>query len=224
MCIRDRLFKGLVFDGSAPQNFTIEVKETKKSSEEISFLVKISSTGKKLPVYHYQAEVQLIPKKMKIEAPVFKPSINGNFSPKPGDKLYEDGTLFHGPLYQGINQIKDFTDQQLILACTPVEIPLSDQGQFPVLSANTFFADIQYQGMIVWVDWMNDGAKSLPLRTERVTLYEPVKFGHKFWVHIAIKEANEFMMMADFTLYDENGKVYAVTENGAVTISKDLQW
>lgn len=219
-----KLFKGLVFDGTAPQNFTIEIKETKKSSEEISFQVKISSPGKKLPVYHYQAEVHLVPKKMKLEAPIFKPTLSGNFSPKPGDKLYVDGTLFHGPFYQGIDQIQDFTDQQMILACTAPEIPLSEQGQFPVISANTFFADIQYQGMVVWVAWKNDGAKSLPLRTDRVTLYEPMKFGQKLWVHVAIKESNEFMMMADCTVYDENGKVYAVTENGAVTISKDLQW
>lgn len=219
-----KLFKGLVFDGTGPENFRIEVKETKKSADGIAFQVKISSPGKKLPVYHYQAEVELVPKKMELKAPMFKPTLSGNFSAKPGDQLYVDGTLFHGPYYQGIDQIQDFTDSQMILACTAPEIPLSEQGQFPVHSANTFFADIQYQGMVVWVAWKNSGAKSLPLRTDRVTLYAPMEFGQKLWVHVAIKESNDFMMMADCTVYDENGKVYAVTENGAVTISKDLQW
>jgi len=219
-----KLFKGLVFDGKEPQDFKIEVKETKKNSQEICFQVRISSPGKKLPVYHYQAEVQLVPKKMELAAPTFKPALSGNFTAKPGDKLYVDGTLFHGPYYQGIDQILDFTDQQIVLACTAPEIPLSQQGQFPVNSANTFFADIQYQGMVVWVAWKNDGSKSLPLRTDRVTLYAPMEFGQKLWVHVAIKESNDFMMMADCTVYDETGKVYAVTENGAVTISKDLQW
>jgi len=219
-----KLFKGLVFDGTGPENFRIEVKETKKSADGISFQVKISSPGKKLPVYHYQAEVELVPKKMELSAPIFKPSLSGNFAAKPGDQLYVDGTLFHGPYYQGIDQILDFTDQQMVLACTAPEIPLSQQGQFPVNSANTFFADIQYQGMVVWVAWKNGGAKSLPLRTDRVTLYASMEFGQKLWVHVAIKESNDFMMMADCTVYDENGKVYAVTENGAVTISKDLQW
>lgn len=219
-----KLFKGLVFDGTSPQNFRIEVKETKKSESEICFQVKISSPGKKLPVYHYQAEVQLVPKKMKLEAPTFKPALDGKFTPLSGAQLYTDGTLFHGPYYQGIDQVLDFNDQQIVLACTAPEIPLSQQGQFPVISANTFFADIQYQGMVVWVAWKNDGSKSLPLRTDRVTLYAPMEFGQKLWVHVAIKESSDFMMMADCTVYDETGKVYAVTENGAVTISKDLQW
>ena len=219
-----KLFKGLVFDGTEPQNFKIEIKETKKSTDEICFQVRISSPGKKLPVYHYQAEVQLVPKKINLEAPNFKPVLSGNFTPEAGNHLYTDGTLFHGPYYQGIDQILDFNDQQIVLACTAPEIPLSQQGQFPVISANTFFADIQYQGMVVWVARKNGGSKSLPLRTDRVTLYAPMKFGQKLWVHVAIKESNDFMMMADCTVYDENGKVYAVTENGAVTISKDLQW
>ncbi len=219
-----KLFKGLVFDGTAPQNFKIEVKETKKTEKEICFQVKISSPGKKLPVYHYQAEVQLVPKKMQLEAPTFKPAMDGKFQPASGSQLYVDGTLFHGPYYQGIDQILDFNDQQIILACTAPEIPLSQQGQFPVISANTFFADIQYQGMVVWVAWKNDGSKSLPLRTDRVTLYAPMEFGQKLYVHVAIQESSDFMMMADCTVYDETGKVYAITKSAAVTISKDLTW
>jgi len=219
-----KLFKGLVFDGKEPTDFLIEIVETSKSAAAIKFTVTISSPGEKLPVFHYKAFVTLIPKKQVVTAPSFQPQLDKSFIAENGMNLYTDGTLFHGPFYQGIDQIIDLNDNQIVLACTAPEIPLRDQGQFAKGSVNTFFADIQYQGMVVWVARQNDGAKSLPLRTDSVTLYAPMEFGQKLNVHVAILEANDFMMRANCTVYDETGKVYAVTENGAVTISKDLTW
>ena len=138
--------------------------------------------------------------------------------------MYKDGSLFHGEYFQGIEEIIDFTESQIVLTCKAPEVPLSVQGQFPVRSVNTFFADIQYQGMVIWVQKYKDGAKSLPLQTNSATLYRPIPFGKKLWVSVNITESTDFQMIAECTVYDENGKVYMHTEGATVTVSKQLVW
>ena len=103
-------------------------------------------------------------------------------------------------------------------------MPLAAQGQFPVRSVNTFFSDIQYQGMVIWVQQYNEGAKSLPLATVSATLYAPVPFEKELFVHVRIVESSAFKLVADCTTYDAEGKVYMVTKGAAVTVSKELTW
>jgi len=89
---------------------------------------------------------------------------------------------------------------------------------------NTFFSDIQYQGMVIWVQQYHEGAKSLPLATVSATIYEPVPFEKELFVHVEIMDNTDFKLVANCTTYDAEGKVYLVTEGAAVTVSKDLEW
>jgi hypothetical protein len=104
------------------------------------------------------------------------------------------------------------------------EVPLSEQGQFPVSSVNTFFADIQYQGMLVWVYKNYDGAKGLPLQTDSAIMYRPVPFGKKLFVNISVQEATETKLVAECTVYDEEGMVYIKTSGATLTVSRQLVW
>ncbi|MEO0626834.1 MAG: SDR family NAD(P)-dependent oxidoreductase, partial [Bacteroidota bacterium] len=219
-----KLFKGIVFDGSEPKDFTIELKEVEKDSEKILFHVSIYSEGKKLPVYHYRTEVTLVHKDSIPLAPTFEHQLSGQFEPKRAQYLYQDGSLFHGSYFQGIEQILDFTEKRLVLSCSAPKVPLEEQGQFQVKSINTFFSDIQYQGMVVWVQEFMNGGKSLPLSTENVCLYKPIPFGKSFLIAIDILESTDFAMSANCTVYDESGTIYMKTEGAAVTVSHQLEW
>jgi len=110
------------------------------------------------------------------------------------------------------------------LSCNAPTVPAEAQGQFAVRSVNTFAADIQYQGMVVWVQKNRGGANSLPLETERATIYQPVPFGKPLFVNISVQEATATKMTANCTVYDEKGDVYVVTEGAAVTVSEGLKW
>src|SRR5690606_18411895 len=123
-----------------------------------------------------------------------------------GAELYKDGSLFHGPYYQGIENILDYSDQRLVMQCKADSVPLQEQGQFPVTSLNSFFLDIQYQGMVVWVQKHHNGAKSLPLKTDEGIIYKDLPFDKQLFVHIAVKENTPFKMSARCTVYDENGE------------------
>lgn len=219
-----RLFKGIVFDGNQLEDYTLEIKEIEKSNERIVVETTVLSEGKKLPTYHYKATVTLINQATKLDVPVFQHQLSGTYEPTLGHTLYEDGSLFHGKHFQGIEKILDWNESQIVLACRAPEVPLSEQGQFPVISVNTFFSDIQYQGMVIWVQKYNDGAKSLPLQTTSATLYQPIPFEKELLVQVKIVESDAFKMVANCTVYDAEGKVYMVTEGATVTVSKQLEW
>lgn len=221
-----KLFKGVVFDGSEPTDYIIELKEIQKDADTILLETTILSQAPtaKLPTYHYKAQITLVAKKNKLGLPKFQAQLSGTYAPTEGAVLYENGALFHGNYFQGIEQVLDWTPQQIVLKCKAPEVPAKDQGQFPVIGVNTFFSDIQYQGMVIWVQQYNNGAKSLPLSTESATVYKPVPFGKELFVHIEVVESNEFKMVANCTTYDENGEVYLFTKNAAVTVSKELEW
>lgn len=221
-----KLFKGIVFDGNQKEDYIIECKEIEKNEAEIIFETTVLSEGGKLPTYHYKATVILKNKKQIPAAPKFQGRDKARLvSAEPnGSILYKDGSLFHGKYFQGIEQILDCTDNQIVLSCKAPNVPLAEQGQFPVISVNTFFTDIQYQGMVVWVQKYHDGAKSLPLQTDSAILYKDIPFGKELFVDVKIEESNDFKMIATCTVYDEQGDVYMLTEGATVTVSKGLEW
>ncbi|MEM6803272.1 MAG: SDR family NAD(P)-dependent oxidoreductase, partial [Bacteroidota bacterium] len=219
-----KLFKGIVFDGSQKEDYILEIKEKEKNEGQISFETTIMSEGGKLPLFHYKAQIILANKKSLTKAPHFSPKISGTYPPSKGSILYQDGSLFHGAHFQGIEEILDCTNEQIILSCKAPEVPPKDQGQFPVFSINTFFADIQYQGMLVWVQKNRANAKSLPLQTDSAVFYKQAPFGKKLFVQVAIVEATDVKMVADCTVYDEKGNIYIETKSAVVTISKNLTW
>ena len=218
------LFKGIMFDGNQKEDYILELKELEKNEEKIVFETTVMSKGGKLPMNHYRATVTLLNKKSFPKAPTFDHQTSGTYTPTNGQLLYQDGSLFHAPYFQGIKEILDCTDQQLVLSCIAPEVPLSEQGQFPVNSINTFFADIQYQGMLVWVQKNYNGAKSLPLQTDSAILYRPVPFGKKLFVNVTVQESDESKLVAECTVYDEQGNVYIKTSGATVTISQQLVW
>ncbi len=219
-----RLFKGIVFDGSQAEAYVLELKETEKSTDKIVFETTVLSEGDNLPTYHYKATVTLVPQRAKVEAPGFQARLSGSYASTDGATLYRDGSLFHDTYFRGIEKILDWTEEQIVLRCRAPQVPPADQGQFPVRSVNTFFADIQYQGMVIWVQRYKDGAKSLPLQTDSATLYRPIPFDKELLVHVRVVESSDFRMVADCTVYDEAGTVYMITKGAAVTVSKQLEW
>ncbi|MFT5914693.1 MAG: NAD(P)-dependent dehydrogenase (short-subunit alcohol dehydrogenase family) [Bacteroidia bacterium] len=218
------LFKGIIFDGNQKEGYILELKELEKGEEKIVFETTIFSEGGRLPANHYRATVTLLNKKLFPESPKFNHQISGTYQPTDGQVLYQDGSLFHAPYFQGIKEILDCNEQQIVLSCIAPEVPLSEQGQFPINSINTFFADIQYQGMLVWVQKNYEGAKSLPLQTDSAILYRPVPFGKQLFVTVKVQEANDVKLVAECTVYDDEGNVYIKTSGATVTISRELVW
>jgi hypothetical protein len=141
-----------------------------------------------------------------------------------GATFYNDGSLFHGPFYQGIEAILCMDKKQVLLKCKAPAVSFEDQGQFPSTSLNAFFLDIQYQGMVVWVQNFHNGANSLPLQTLKGLVYGEIPSNKSFYVYIKIEENTATKMIAECTVYDENGSVFLITKGAGLTISPELKW
>jgi len=216
-----KLFKGIVFDGTEKEAYFTAVKEINKTSDTINCEVTIYSKGAKLPLNHYRSTVTLTRKrddKPSFNAPVLsEEKINGA-------QYYKDGSLFHGAFYQGIEEVLLMNEKEMVLKCKAPEVSFKDQGQFPTTSLNAFFLDIQYQGMVVWVQKYHKGANSLPLQTLKGLVYGDIPANKSFYVHIKIQENTASKMFADCTVYDKNGQVYLFTQGAGLTVSPGLTW
>lgn len=218
------LFKGIIFDGNQKEDYILELKELEKDEEKIVFTTTVFSEGGKLPTNHYRATVTLVNKKSIPSPPTFTHKVSGTYTTTDGSTLYQDGSLFHDTHFRGITEVLDCTEKQIVLSCMAPKVPIEEQGQFPIHSINTFFADIQYQGMLVWVQKNYNGANSLPLQTDSAILYRQIPFGKKLFVNVTVQEADETKLVAECTVYDKEGNVYIKTLGATVTISRQLVW
>uniref|UniRef100_UPI0005C5DE2B SDR family NAD(P)-dependent oxidoreductase n=1 Tax=Flammeovirga sp. OC4 TaxID=1382345 RepID=UPI0005C5DE2B len=219
-----KLFKGIVFDGTQAEDYTIKVTETSKSEKTVTLTVNVSSdNGGKLPLNHYQTQITLTSEP--VEAPVLALPNSAN-TPAVADasSVYTDGTLFHGADFNGIKTILEMDEKNMIFLCEHEGVTEERQGQVPVKKVNPYLMDIMYQGAVVWVRRFH-GAASLPLSTDYVEIFDALPFGKPFYVKIEVKKADDFSMVSDITAYDaETGKVYMKSYGAAMTISRELTW
>lgn len=216
-----KLFKGIVFDGTEKETYFTKVKEQIKTTDRIVCEVSIYSKGAKLPLNHYRSNVTL--ERKRSDKPTFKvPKLEENKID--GATFYKDGSLFHGAFYQGIEEVVSMDAAQVLLKCKAPVVSYEDQGQFPSTSLNAFFLDIQYQGMVVWVQKFHNGANSLPLQTLKGLVYGEICANKSYYVHIKIQENSATKMIADCTVYDEDKHVILVTKEAGLTVSPALTW
>ncbi|NMF36207.1 SDR family NAD(P)-dependent oxidoreductase, partial [Flammeovirga yaeyamensis] len=219
-----KLFKGIVFDGTQAEDYTIKVTETSKSEKTVTLTVNVSSdNGGKLPLNHYQTQITLTSEN--VEAPIMQLP-NENVSPAVADAstVYTDGTLFHGADFNGIKSILEMNEQSMLFKCEHDGVTEERQGQVPVKKVNPYLMDIMYQGAVVWVRRFH-GAASLPLSTDYVEIFDALPFGKPFYVQIDVKKTDDFSMVSDITAFDaETGKVYMKSYGAAMTISRELTW
>ncbi len=220
-----KLFKGIVFDGAQPEHFEVSIKELEKNTGSIRLLVKITSdSGRKLPINHYQTQVVLSSKKL--QQPVV-PTIDLeelNTTIPEVSTFYQNGFLFHGPDFQGVQQVLELSEEKIVLLCRHPGIPLERQGQFLVKDVNGFLVDIMYQGILIWVRTYKS-SNCLPHKMEQIEVYENLPLQKAFCVAITVSAPNEFTTEGDVTAFDPHtGNVYLISRNAGVTINKELQW
>jgi hypothetical protein len=113
-------------------------------------------------------------------------------------RLYEDGTLFHGPAFRGVRRVITLDERGLTLECELPRVPGHVQGQFRAGSVNPYVADALLQALVVWAR-RNHGAASLPLCTASADLYRPLEFDRPYVVSVAVREQSSHRVVADLT-------------------------
>ncbi len=216
-----RVLKGIVFDRTFAGFYDLDLAEAATSDpDETVIEARISSSGPGGKTrYHYSATLVL---KRRLPAPVvcaFDRSAYPDSAPE--IPFYRDGTLFHGPSFQGIRRVLELTRETVVLECEVSEIGERCQGQFQARTFNPFAADIAFQSMVIWVR-QTYGAGSLPLACKAGEQYKTVPFEKTFYTTMKVVTATASRLVADITTHDEAGRVYNLISGSEVTIDKHL--
>lgn len=224
-----RLFKGIVFDNLYTEDYYIDLTLMEERDSQLRVAIKISSlNAKNKPVFHYSAELILLPeavlfekrlvlKKMAIEIPEQVSDLVHDDA----KDLYKDGTLFHGASLQGIQQIIDCDHKGLLLACQINSMAEDKQGEFAIKTNNIFVNDLVYQSMLVWVK-KQLGLGSLPSSTKAWNVYAEITPNETFYLKLDVVEQKQDKLVADITLISSSKKVLAEIRSAEVTVSESL--
>jgi NAD(P)-dependent dehydrogenase (short-subunit alcohol dehydrogenase family) len=216
-----RVLKGIVFDETLAPAYTVEVKEvdkTVKGQLQVDVLI-ASQTPEGKPRYHYNVRLHLCDQ-LPVPPRYAKVDLTATDG-RPGIPLYTDGTLFHGPSFQGVRRILNYSPERLTLECEMPEVSETDQGQFPIQSFNPFLADVQFQSMVIWARLFY-GAGSLPLRAQSGEHYRVPAPGEKFYVSLEVRSHSETSLVADIIAHNAAGEIYTRVDGAEVTISVQL--
>jgi polyketide-type polyunsaturated fatty acid synthase PfaA len=225
-----KLLKGVIFDTNEPHLLQLELTQTDAG---ISALISSRLLSDPSAAMKPQYQAQLVINHVILTADVAKPTVSdsslahwANMTPLfSGAELYQNGTLFHGPRLQGIAQVLAFDDAQLLCRVQLPSINASDcQGFIPssVLGGSQIFAeDLLLQTMLVWARLKYDAA-SLPSTTGECVTAWPFANGDKGYIQLDVVKHSGRMLVANVSLYHQDGRLSCQMLNAKVTISKSL--
>lgn len=215
-----KVFKGILFDETLADDYVLELEEVEKSQKEITFKGVIKSETKNgIERQHYHAAVVL--KRGLPDPPVLENVTLERGSHIPGERLYEKQVLFHGPRFQGVQEVLDHSSQGLTVRCCLPSIPLKEQGQFPADLYNPFLTDAVLQSLLIW-SFQYRGVSGLPLRISRGRLYRSLPFDTAIYATMEVRSVSNHTLCADVTSYDEESRILMEVTGAEITLSKRL--
>ncbi len=215
-----RVFKGIVFDETLVDCYFLDLEELTRTDDELVFRAMVwSENASQKQRFHYGGTITL--RRQIPDAPVYTSFDPAEQQPLDGAELYRNGTLFHGPAFQGIERVLNLTRDKLTMRCRSPIIPSEQQGQFPIQTFNPYQTDIQFQCMLVWVRQIYQ-AGSLPLRAALIEQFRTIPDGEPFYVSMEVQSSNASKLVVNAAAHDEQGRLYVRVEGTEVTISSRL--
>jgi len=214
-----RVFKGIVFDHSLADDYVLKLEEQHKSRDEIILQARIQSEGDNLARNHYQATITLMHEL--VDPPEINLPGELNQVTLSGSDLYGDQTLFHGPRFQGVQEVIRHSQEKIITRCRLPDMPVRDQGQFPARFYNPYLTDAHLQSLLIWASLYRD-VKGLPLRIANGKQYRPLPFDIDTFVQMSVKSITKHTLLADVTSFDGNGRIFSEVTGAEITLSERL--
>ena len=219
-----KILKGLTFDDT-DHSYDINLKLLPESGNgrKVYETTVTSQNGSKRKIFHYSARVTL--DKQAPAAPMASPvsALNlDNNQAKDGSRYYEDGTLFHGPAFQGIQEVLQLDKEKIITRVSLPPMQPRDQGQFPDRTTNPYINDAIVQSLLIWTQEFYD-APCLPSRLHGWQQYRKVPFGVPVWTVLTVTNHNQHAVVGDIVVQDEDGRQYYTFNGLEGTVSSHLK-
>lgn len=216
-----KVLKGIVFNETLPHEHNLELNEVEKTPDgKIRFDALITSRNiKNKPVFHYSLKVELERDSRPVPAHTFSlPELTRDQNPIPGESLYQNGTLFHGPSFQGVQRVLHISKGRMVLQCNLPAILPEKQGQFLMQTTNPFVYDAIVQSILIWSQRYYE-APCLPSHLERLEHFKAIPFNQDCLVDVQITSHSNTYVVADIWVTDTNGNVYVIFHQLKGTIS-----
>ena len=225
-----KLLKGVIFDTNEPHLLQLELTQTDAG---INALISSRLLNEPSAAMKPQYQATLVINSAVLTDDIAKPVIDtasltkwSHIAPlSSGVELYQNGTLFHGPRLQGIKQVLAFDDAQLLCQVQLPQINTADCERFIPSSAlggsQVFAEDLLLQAMLVWAR-LKYGAASLPSSTAECVTAWPFASGDKGYIQLDVVKHSGRMLIANVSLYHQDGRLSCQMLNAKVTISKSL--
>jgi NAD(P)-dependent dehydrogenase (short-subunit alcohol dehydrogenase family) len=215
-----KVLKGIVFDESLALEHLLDLKEIYKSEEKIIFEARVSSQNQKgRQIFHYSLQVTLM---RELPAPpVFPLDAGQEGGGIAGSQLYKDGTLFHGPSFQGVEKVLHISRGKLVMQVVLPHLEDRIQGQFPAYTANPFIYDAIVQCVLIWAQYFYQ-APCLPSSLRRLEQFKPIPFGVPCQVTMEVESQSETSVVGNILVQDAQGHTYIRLDGLQGTISPHL--
>jgi len=231
-----RVLKGIVLDDTGPDDtgpdnagpddatpvtLTLDLQEeTGASTALVAFAARIwSEDAQGQPRYHYQGTLTLAqhtPPPPRYESFVIEPDAAlADVAP------YQNGALFHGPAFQGVERVLYAAPERLTLACRAPTVSAATQGQFRARRFDPYLTDVQLQSGLIWSRQIN-AQSCLPAKVAQYELYELIPSGMPFYVSLEVRSHTNAKLVADIIAHDEEGRVYSRLSGSEYTVSNRL--
>lgn len=193
-----RILKGVTLNGAGPLSVKVMAGRAVKNGSLRMVPVELcSSRGNGDRVFvNAQAEIALAARLPEADRPVNKISLNP-YSVK-AREIYNNGRLFHGPHFHGLEHVEGCSDQGIAAAIRTAPVP-SAWVKHPMRSAwlaDPLVLDSSFQMMILW-SFEKHGVGSLPCFVGRYRQFRSVFPKDSVKVLIRVTKANEHQAMAD---------------------------
>lgn len=221
-CCQDyKVLKGIVFDESLAESYTLDIKEVNRGDpDEIGFEALIwSETPEKRQRFHYSGKITL--RRHLPDALVYSPCDLTDSLGMSGEQLYQDGTLFHGPCFQGVEHVLNMSANSLTMRCRWPMLTEEHQGQFPLHTFNPYLADIQFQCMLIWLRNFYQ-ASGMPLWADTIEHFRSIPRAERFYVSMNVQSSSQSKLIAQVMIHDQDGRIYMRVNGAGVTVSTRL--
>lgn len=217
-CEDFQVLKGIVFDDTLADGYQLDLEEVERESGLHTVIeAKITSSGGKLPRPHYRTRVHL--SKATPDSPVSH--LKAEHRTPITDNPYQNGTLFHGPKFQGIQQIAELTEQHLLAQCRMPVWSDAECGQFQTRPFNPYTLDPAFQAMLVWARMIHNTG-SLPLKLARMEHFRTIPFDTPCTLDLRVQSHSSTALVADLDLVLNDGQIAARMLGAEVTLSENL--
>ncbi|MGB3655401.1 MAG: SDR family NAD(P)-dependent oxidoreductase [Rivularia sp. (in: cyanobacteria)] len=210
-----KVLKGIPFDEKLPDEYILDLEEiAKNEQQEIIFKAKIWSRNKNGKInFHFSIDdIHLLPKYS--SSPTYEQlnMTEDNVITITGNDFYQENSsifpLFHGESFKGLTKVLNISPEKITTECVWKEIDRKQQGQFPIQWVNPFSVDLSTHPLWIWLQHYHQEI-CLPAEIKKHEQFAATPNNRPFYVSCEVTNKTNSSVSADFTIHDNQGKIYS---------------